>query len=112
MKTYYVYIVLCSDNSYYIGITNNIDKRIEEHNYGVDPKCYTYTRRPVKAVFVEEFSNINEAIAREKQIKGWSRKKKEALINGNFSELIVLSKNHGSTILRQAQDDNACHDKI
>jgi len=97
MKTYYVYLALCSDNSYYIGITNNIEKRLEEHNCGLDSNCYTYTRRPIKIVFSENFVDVNEAIAREKQIKGWSRKKKEALIKADYEELIVLSKNHGST---------------
>lgn len=97
MKTYYVYIVLCSDDSYYTGITNNIKKRIEEHNYGLDLKCYTYTRRPVKAVFIEEFSDVNEAITREKQLKSWTRKKKEALFNRDFEKLKKLSKTKAST---------------
>lgn len=95
MKTYYVYIVKCSDKSYYTGVTNNVEKRISEHNIGLDKNCYTFTKRPVKAVFYQEFSDITEAIEREKQIKGWTRKKKEALIKGDFDELVRLSKNSG-----------------
>ncbi len=96
MKTYYVYILLCSDNSYYTGITNNIDKRLVEHNNNLDKKSYTFSRRPVKVVYQETFQNPNDAIMWEKRIKGWSRKKKEALIKGDFEELKKLSnkKNH------------------
>lgn len=97
MKTYYVYIALCFDNSYYIGVTNNIEKRLEEHNYGIDSNCYTYNRRPIKIVFFEDFIDVSEAITREKQLKGWSRKKKEALINGNFEKLKKLAKSDPST---------------
>ena len=54
--------------------------------------CYTYTKRPLSLVFQEIFNDINCAIKREKQVKGWSRKKKEALIQGDFDSLIILSK--------------------
>lgn len=91
MKVYYVYILLCSDNSYYTGITNNIDKRIIEHNNSLDKTSYTYSRRPVQLVYKETFQNPNDAIMWEKRIKDWSRKKKEALINGDFVELKRLS---------------------
>lgn len=105
MKYYFVYIVLCLDNSYYTGITNNLEKRIDEHNKGIDTECYTFKRRPVVIKFFQEFIDVKNAITKEKQIKGWSRKKKEALINGNYKELIKLSKNHSLTSLRQAQTD-------
>ena len=91
MKKYYVYILLCKDNSYYTGITNNIEKRIVEHNHRPNKTSYTYSRRPVKIVYQEIFQNPNDAILWEKRIKGWSRKKKEALINGDFEELKRLS---------------------
>ena len=91
MKKYYVYILLCKDNSYYTGITNNIEKRIAEHNHSPNKTSYTYSRRPVKIVFYETFQNPNDAILWEKRIKGWSRKKKKALINGDFEELKRLS---------------------
>ena len=99
MKKYFVYILKCSDNSYYTGITNNIDRRLIEHKNGGDRKSYTFSRRPVELVYKESFQNPNNAIMWEKRIKGWSRKKKEALIKGDFEELKRLSnqKNHTST---------------
>ena len=89
---YYVYILQCNDNSYYTGITNDIDRRLAEHNDGQDSRCYTYNRRPCKLVFADEFPTAIEAITVEKQIKGWRRAKKEALIQGDFDTLIGLSK--------------------
>ena len=94
MKQYFVYILLCSDNSYYTGVTNNIDKRLYEHESGLDPKSYTYKRRPLKLVFQESFSEITQAIAFEKQVKGWRRAKKEALINGDWHLLPELSERY------------------
>ena len=92
MKNYYVYILHCNDDSYYTGITNNIDRRIAEHNTGEDTNAYVYPRRPVKLVWFASFSNPETAIEKEKQIKGWSRKKKEALIAEKFELLPSLSK--------------------
>ena len=92
MKRYYVYILRCNDGSYYTGITNNVERRFYEHQNGMINNCYTDKRRPLKLVFTEEFSEVNDAIAREKQIKGWTRRKKEALIEGNFKRLVDLSK--------------------
>ncbi|MEE8483434.1 MAG: GIY-YIG nuclease family protein [Nitrospinota bacterium] len=92
MKNYYVYILKCSDGSYYTGVTNNIDKRFYEHQNGLIPGCYTHGRRPVRLVAAEHFNDIRQAIAMEKQIKGWSRKKKEALISGNYEKLPELSR--------------------
>ncbi len=106
----YVYILECSDKSYYTGVTNNAEKRVEEHNIGIDRNSYTYTRRPVKLVFFEKFVNSLQAIQFEKQLKGWSRNKKEALINNQLDLLPELSKSKmlmPSQILRQAQDDIA-----
>ncbi|AJW63979.1 GIY-YIG nuclease superfamily protein [Elizabethkingia miricola] len=93
MKTYYVYIVKCSDNSYYTGMTNNLTRRIDEHNEGSNPESYTHTGRPVELVFYSKFNEVEQAIAFEKQVKGWSRKKKEAIINDNWEMLPELSKN-------------------
>lgn len=90
MKDYFVYILKCSDESYYTGITNNLEKRINEHQSGLI-KGYTSSRLPVKLVFSEKFSDVNQAIRLEKQLKGWNRKKKEALINGNLDLLVKLS---------------------
>ena len=90
--TYIVYIVECKDWNYYIGITDDLDKRLREHNTGHDINSYTYARRPVELKYFETFTEVNHAIAREKQLKGWSRKKKQALIAENFDKLKELAK--------------------
>lgn len=110
MKTghnYYVYIVQYSDKSYYTGVTNDLERRLWEHETGYNEKCYTYTRRPVELKYNEHFHNINNAIAREKQIKGCSRKKKEALFKRDWKEISKLAKSR----LRQAQPDNPPKDQ-
>ncbi|WKZ61243.1 MAG: GIY-YIG nuclease family protein [Cyclobacteriaceae bacterium] len=89
---YFVYIVECSDGLYYTGVTNNLDRRIWEHNEGIDPKSFTYNRRPVLLKYYEYFSDINQAISWEKQLKGWSRKKKEALFDRDWDKLKILAK--------------------
>ncbi len=97
MKSYFVYILKCNDGSYYTGVTNNIEKRFYEHQEGLIRDCYTHEKRPLELLLVEEFHDVEEAIRREKQIKGWSRKKKKALIVGDFDELVKLSRSHPST---------------
>jgi putative endonuclease len=105
MKDYFVYILECADGSYYTGVTNSLEKRINEHQSGII-KGYTSKRLPVKLVFSERFGDINQAIRFEKQVKGWNRKKKEALIDRDFDLLVKLSnKKNVTVILRQAQDD-------
>ena len=94
MKFYYVYILKCSDDSYYTGVTNNLEKRFKEHNSGEVKTSYTHNRRPIIIVFSQQFNDINQAIALEKQIKGWSRRKKEALINSDWNNLKLFSKNN------------------
>lgn len=93
MKKYYIYILLCNDKSYYTGITNCIETRFQQHRDGINPTSFTYTRRPLRLVYVEEFFDVWQAIRREKQLKKWSRAKKQALIKENLQRLIVLSKN-------------------
>ncbi|MEQ9374929.1 MAG: GIY-YIG nuclease family protein [Imperialibacter sp.] len=93
MNRYTVYILKCADGSYYTGVTNDIDRRLYEHQIGYDTKSYTFKRRPVDLVFTEHFGNINKAIAFEKQIKGWSRAKKEALMKQDWRALKERSKN-------------------
>ena len=87
----WVYILKCCDNSYYIGKTQNLEKRIEEHNNGVYTG-YTFNRRPVKLVYSHGFLTFLQAIQTERQLKGWSRAKKEALINSEFELLHELAK--------------------
>jgi putative endonuclease len=103
MHNYYVYIVQCRDGLYYTGVTNNLEKRLVEHNEGINPNSFTYQRRPVVLKYYEHFQNIQNAIAWEKQLKGWSRKKKEALFSNDFEKIKQLAKS--KITLRQAQGD-------
>ena len=86
-KEYFVYILLCNDNTYYVGVTNDYSRRFEQHVNGVSKKSYTYPRRPLELVFIETFNDIKQAIAREKQIKKWSQAKKKALIDNNYQDV-------------------------
>ena len=96
--SFYVYILRCADGSYYLGHTDDLEARIAAHHMGAI-EGYTRTRRPVTLVFADEFPSREDALARERQVKGWSRAKKEALIKGNWSRLQRLSRAHGSTWL-------------
>lgn len=87
----YVYILHCADDSFYTGVTNNIERRYKEHQEGMNEGAYTASRRPVKLLYYRIFYYPMEAIKFEKQVKGWSRKKKLALINGDIDELVRLS---------------------
>ena len=92
MQKYYVYILQCNDDTYYTGITNDYVRRFEEHQSGHAENSYTYSRRPLELVYVAAYRYVLDAIAREKQIKGWSKEKKEALIKRNLHLLPVLAK--------------------
>ena len=92
----YMYILKCSDNSYYVGSTWNLENRLWQHNQGLGAK-YTARRKPVKLVFSEEFQSIADAYKREKQVQGWSRAKHEALIRGDYDALPELSKSKSAT---------------
>ena len=89
---YFVYIVECSDKSYYTGVTNNIERRIWGHNNAEKSSGYTFKRRPVILKYCQRFQDITQAIAWEKQVKGWSRKKKEALFIEDGEEIKKLAK--------------------
>ncbi len=73
-------------------MTNHINRRLLEHQKGLNKECYTFARRPVELVFCTEFNEVLQAIAFEKQVKGWSRKKKEAIINDKWDDLNTLSE--------------------
>ena len=88
-----IYILLCADGRYYTGITRRpVEERLSEHRLGVVRDGYTFTRRPVKLVFAETCERIDEAIAAERRIKGWSRAKKEAYMRGDFVALSALAR--------------------
>ena len=87
----YMYILKCSDGSYYTGSTRELEKRVMEHNSGLGAN-YIRKHRPVELVYFEEFQRVDDAFAREKQVQGWSRAKKEALIQRRFDRLTDLSR--------------------
>ena len=102
---FWAYILKCADNSYYTGHTDKFEIRVAQHNAGECPG-YTASRLPVELAWSQEFNSREEALSAERQIKGWSRKKKEAMIRGDWAEVSRLAQSksaHGS-ILRQAQD--------
>ena len=88
---FWIYILKCSDGSYYTGHTDKLEQRIFEHTNGELPG-YTHTRRPVRLVYSECFPTREEALAREHQVKGWSRRKKEALASSDWESLKRYSK--------------------
>lgn len=88
---FWVYILKCHDGSYYTGHTDNLEKRIAQHHIGL-LECYTESRRPVELVFSQECGTREEALRAEFQIKGWTRRKKEALIQQNWKALKYFSK--------------------
>jgi predicted GIY-YIG superfamily endonuclease len=91
MRPFYVYILRCSDSSYYVGQTDDLAKRIAEHQYG-KYSGYTSTRLPIQLVFMQEFSTRYEALAAEKKLKKWTRVKKELLIFGGWEALANREK--------------------
>jgi len=91
MAASWTYILLCSDGSYYTGCTTNLLQRFGQHQAG-DFDGYTAARRPVTMVWSEEFPSLDQAIDWERRLKRWSRKKKEAVIRGEFELLPRLSK--------------------
>ena len=92
----FVYILLCADRSYYVGSATGDDlaPRIAQHNSGL-LGGYTSTRRPLQLAWSQHFEQITDAIAAERQQKGWSRAKKEALIRGDWNSVQGLAKRRG-----------------
>ena len=92
---FYVYILRFADDSYYTGHTDQIEARLSAHQSG-NIRGYTYERRPLGLVFAEEMASRDEAFNRERQIKGWSRSKKEALMANDWERLVRLSRAHSN----------------
>lgn len=92
-RVLWVYIVRCADGSFYVGSTKlEPEARVWEHNEGFSRTAYTYSRRPVVLVYSERYERLIDGFARERQLKGWSRAKKEALIARDWDELARLSR--------------------
>jgi putative endonuclease len=92
---WHVYILHCSDDSLYVGLTHDLEGRERSHNEGHGAR-HTLSRRPVRVVYSEPFDTLEAAARRERQIKGWSRVKKDALISGNTDRLKMLSRSKAS----------------
>lgn len=86
-----MYILKCNDDTYYTGSTKDIERRLKEHQEELGA-VYTKNRLPVELLYYEEYDRIDHAFYREKQVQGWSRKKKEALMNGEVAFLSDLAK--------------------
>ncbi|QTX04060.1 GIY-YIG nuclease family protein [Agromyces archimandritae] len=86
-----VYILECADGSYYVGSTRDLERRLAEHRSGVGA-AYTRRRLPVRLAFRQDFDRIDEAYRLEKQVQGWSRRKREALIAGDYALLPALAR--------------------
>ena len=105
--TFYVYILKCSDESYYTGHTDDLGKRLETHNSG-ELDGYTKNRRPLTLVFLQEFPSRDEAFAVERQIKGWTRRKKEAIIRDRWDLLPNLARAYMKKSEEQAVWGRSC----
>lgn len=92
---FWVYILRCADNSYYTGHTDNLDQRLAQHQAG-EIECYTSTRLPVSLIYSEDFASREVALACERKLKGWSRKKKEALARNDWNEISRLARGQRS----------------
>ena len=91
MKPFFVYMLRCADGSYYLGHTDEIERRVAQHQAG-EVEGYTHERRPVELVWTQETATRDEALAAERRLKGWSRAKKEALIAGDWARVSELAK--------------------
>jgi len=100
----WVYILQCADGSYYTGLTRaeEPDQRLSEHQIRLSPSAYTASRLPVRLVYSEYFDLVADAIFAERKIKGWSRAKKAALIQGDWSLVQMLSKRRGGRARAQS----------
>lgn len=93
---FWVYILRCSDDSYYTGHSDELERRLGQHNAGAITSCYTFKRRPVELVYQQKFPSREEALTAERQIKGWSRAKKAALIKQDWAAISRLARGSAS----------------
>ncbi|WP_439134741.1 GIY-YIG nuclease family protein [Pseudomaricurvus sp.] len=91
--SFWVYILKCADNSYYTGHTDNLEQRLHQHHSRQIPTCYTARRLPLELMFSQSFTTREEALETERQIKGWSRQKKEAMMRGDWEAVSRLAEN-------------------
>jgi 5-(carboxyamino)imidazole ribonucleotide synthase len=106
-QQYFVYILLCNDYSYYVGLTDDLLREFEEHRQGTNFNVYTFNRRPVELKYYETIPFLNDAKQRALQLKGWSRAKKKALIEQNFHKLQLLSQCQNMSHSKYKEFDSA-----
>ncbi len=109
--TAYIYILKCADDSYYTGSTTNLEYRIETHRMGLGGR-WTSARLPIQVLFTEDFPDMDQALAAERQIKGWNRAKKEALINKRFDLLPELARSYSKRPLGAAEPFDGAQDEV
>jgi LAO/AO transport system kinase len=105
MRPFFVYLLRCADRSFYVGHTDELERRVAQHQAGELPG-YTHSRRPVALVWSQETATREEALSRERQIKRWGRAKKEALVRGDRVHLSGPSKAHGGVSTGSARTSN------
>ena len=111
---FWLYIQQCSDKSYYTGHPDHLENRLTQHSSKMIPNCYTGKRLPVQLMYSQECTRREEALASEKRIQGWSRRKKEALINGNWKALSddAKRKNKPYVMLRDGANAPPQHERV
>ena len=82
----------CFDGTFYVGVTNDVDRRFAQHSSGENQTCYTYTRRPLQLVHASEFPWVHDAIAFEKVLKKWTHRKKRAFAEQNWPDLVRFAR--------------------
>jgi putative endonuclease len=92
LMAFWVYMLRCADGSFYVGHTDDLDRRLAQHQSGGMPGCYTFRRRPVQPVFCQDFASREEALSMERRLKGWTRAKKQALIAGDWAAIHRLGR--------------------
>ena len=114
MKPFFVYLLECADGSYYVGHTDDLARRMAQHDAG-EIEGYTQERRPVRLMWSQETATREEALAAEMRLKGWSRAKKQALIAGDWVRVSELARSGSQAVrdgLRQAQPErNLCDER-
>jgi len=100
---FWVYLLLCADGKYYVGSHrgDDVENRVWTHNQGSDPKAFTFRRRPVELVWAGAFPAPNSMVNFERQMKGWSRAKKDAFVQGDWTRLRALSKSQSAPPIRE-----------
>ena len=100
---FWVYLLQCADGKYYVGSHrgNDVEVRVWEHNEGVNPRAFTFSRRPVKLLWCGAFADPAEMVSFERQMKGWTRAKKEAFVREDWERLKELSKSRTAPPVRE-----------